>query len=131
MTVTVESLPAQQGSLFDVASLETLFQILAEVADVCDIHFEDGLQVRMGRRPRSLEDAYEALLQGEMPGVQIHYFFQSDAWWDTILRTDEGFRLTRQHLAMAELVSPTFTIEQNPGLLVSPTVGALENLVTA
>ena len=131
MSVSVESVSAQQGTLLDAADLDALFLDLADMADICDVQFEDGAQALMSKRPQSLGDAHEALRQGQVPGVQIHYFFQGDAWWDTVLRTDEGFRLTRQHLSLSELVSPAFTVVQSQGLLTSSSVGTLENLVTA
>jgi hypothetical protein len=130
MTMSVEPLSAHQGTLLDAASLDVLFLELSDEVDVCEVHLEDGTRAHPRKRSASLEEAHEALRVGATPGVQIHYYFQGDAWWDTLLRTDQGFRLIRQHLPLSEHLQSARPITMGTSAPASPSVGALENLFT-
>ena len=46
----------------------------------------------------SLAEALEQLSSGTALGAQLRYSYEGADWWDTLLRTPDGFRLVRiQH----------------------------------
>jgi hypothetical protein len=43
----------------------------------------------------SLAEALEQLSSGTALGAQLRYSYKGADWWDTLLRTPNGFRLVR------------------------------------
>ncbi len=89
-------LPELHQAVLDVATVEQLFADIAQCAQVIEVGCKHGSCRRVGGEQRqTLEQARDLLLHNQVRGVQIRYLFDGGLWWDTLLRVEGGFRLTR------------------------------------
>ena len=95
MSLSTESLPALQDALLDPETLGMLFRDLSGLVEIDEILLKGELRSHASERSVSLEEARAALEHGRVMGVQIRYRYEGSPWWDTLLRTPQGFRLVR------------------------------------
>ena len=97
-------LPPVHIANIDGEKLRELFFDVESLGEHLEIVIKPSSEGYVDRgRPPSLGEAITQLLQGTALGVQLRYRFQGADWWDTLLRTAEGFRLVRiQHRPAVE-----------------------------
>lgn len=92
------TLPEMQPEVLDGAGLREVFMVLAMETTV------RGILLRGEKRPMdkrgaseetTLRVARDALERGDADGAQIHYVHDAVEWWDTVMRTEAGFRRVR------------------------------------
>lgn len=88
-------LPELRSGLLDADGLEALISDLAAYTNVYEIIVKSGATNHATPEGIDLPAAHDLLLGGAARGVQIRYRYDDADWWDTILRTPEGLRLTR------------------------------------
>jgi hypothetical protein len=88
-----EMVPAVLGR----SEVESLFTDLAFETTVVGILLRapDSEPAGTGGAAPNLRVARDALLSGQATGVQIRYLHEGVEWWDTLMRTDAGFRVVR------------------------------------
>jgi len=93
------ALPPLQIADIDRDTLRELFVDVETLAHNLEIVLKRGSEQHVVNEPsRSLSDAMSELLLGTAVGAQLRYRFKGADWWDTLLRTENGFRLVRiQH----------------------------------
>ncbi|RMG18019.1 MAG: hypothetical protein D6731_03065 [Planctomycetota bacterium] len=97
--MTVE-LPELQQEIIDASTLERLLDDLAACAEDLEVLPKRGRHrpCEPGGSEWTLAATREALLCGELHGVQFRYRHQGQAWCDTVLPAPGGWRLTRMAL---------------------------------
>jgi hypothetical protein len=92
------TLAEMQPEVLDGAGLREVFLALAMETTV------RGILLRGEKRPMenrgaseatTLRAARDALERGDAEGAQIHYVHDAVEWWDTVMRTEAGFRRVR------------------------------------
>ena len=69
------------------ADLQTLTQILTVIPKATRGHIQpEYISLAQGR---------ELILNGKLRGLQIRYMYDGDEWWDTLIITSNGIRITR------------------------------------
>lgn len=87
-------LPEMQPEVLDAAGLKQVFMVLAFETKVRGILLRgDGAGASSDET--TLRDARDALERGEASGVQVHYVHDGVEWWDTVMRTEAGYRRVR------------------------------------
>jgi len=89
----IEYPPMHEGLLDDRTVLALLDDLAAE-AQILEILTKGGPQLRAAGAAR-LDEAFDALVDGSVRGVQVRYRHDGQEWWDTLLRAPGGFRLVR------------------------------------
>lgn len=77
---------------------ETLDELLRDVevaAELLGVTVKGGPRRRAADAPVSLAEARQLLTRGSVRGVQLRYRYEGVQWWDTVLRTDGGYRVVR------------------------------------
>lgn len=97
-------LPPLHIADIDGETVRELFLDVESLGEHLEIVIKHSSEGHVDRGPcTSLTDAITQLLLGTALGVQLRYRFQGADWWDTLMRTAEGFRLVRiQHRPGAE-----------------------------
>ena len=84
-----------QGNL-DVTQVRQLFSDLREFAEIDGLSLKGGPSAMTnGENTTSLAEAEALLSAHQVMGVQIRYRYQDKAWFDTLLRRDDGVRVVR------------------------------------
>jgi hypothetical protein len=92
------ALAEMQPELLDIAGLREVFMALAMETTVRGILLrgEKGpIEKRAASEQTTLRAARDALERGDADGAQIHYVHEAVEWWDTVMRTEAGFRRVR------------------------------------
>ena len=97
-------LPPVHVADIDEAKLRELVFDVESLGEDLEIVIKRSSEGHVDRGPcTSLSDAMAQLFTGTALGVQLRYRFQGSDWWDTLMRTADGFRLVRiQHQASEE-----------------------------
>lgn len=86
-------LPALQEAALDWDDLDCVLADLDDFAEILDLRGRNGRE--MESAPIDIVAARDALVSGELQGLQIRYAFADQVWVDTLLREDGGARLVR------------------------------------
>jgi hypothetical protein len=97
------ALAERQPEVLDAAGLREVFMVLAMETTVRGVLLRgerwDELRETNAERGVSAETtlraARDALERGDADGAQIHYVHDAVEWWDTVMRTEAGFRRVR------------------------------------
>ena len=92
------NLPELQDTILDVDTIHALVRDLTTVASVQDVLLKGGVRVRTDGRAVPLAEAVDALIAGEVFGVQVRYRYQDKEWRDTLMRAPAGVRLVRMEM---------------------------------
>ena len=88
-------LPEMQSDVLDLAGLREVFMALAFETTVRGVLLRGEKVEQRPSEETTLRAARDALERGEADGAQIHYLHDSVEWWDTVMRTEAGFRRVR------------------------------------
>jgi hypothetical protein len=77
-------------AVLDQTTLQALVADLTTLTTILGVTTKGGQQHHAKASQLSLMEAMEALQQGMLRGVQIHYLWQGQEWLDTLLRGPEG-----------------------------------------
>lgn len=90
-------LPEMVPAVLDGSEVEALFTDLAFETTVVGVLLRapDSEPAGAGGAAPNLRVARDALLSGRASGVQLRYLHEGVEWWDTLMRTDAGFRVVR------------------------------------
>ncbi len=94
-TSAAMKLPDIQQAVLDASTVEQLFADIRACAQVIEVLAKFGSRQHVREEPLTLDDAQRLLLEKSVRGVQLRYRYDGDLWWDTLMRVEEGFRLTR------------------------------------
>jgi len=92
--------PLHQG-MMDASALDDLFEDLATCTEIIEIRTKSAARAMSEDGACSLQTCRDALGAGTLRAAQIRYRYDADEWWDTFMRTTEGWRVTRLRLADA------------------------------
>lgn len=81
--------------LFADLAFETTVLAVALRALDSELHRGEGEHGGQAGDAPSLRVARDALLSGRISGVQLRYVHGGVEWWDTLMRTQTGFRVVR------------------------------------
>jgi hypothetical protein len=92
-------LPPVHVAEIDHDKLRELFTDVEALGERLEIVLKRAPEAHVERAPCvSLAEALEQLSSGAALGAQLRYSYKGADWWDTLLRTPDGFRLVRiQH----------------------------------
>lgn len=88
-------LPSVYDTLFQSEQLAQLFDDIAACTCVSEILLKNSEQTYGHTQPVTLEDAFQKVTQQEVRGVQIRYHYAGQDWCDTILKSQDGYRVVR------------------------------------
>jgi len=93
------ALPPLHLADIDLAKVRELFTDVDALGEGLEIVLKHGAEAHVGGAAcTSLADAERLLASGAVLGLQLRYQYRGGDWWDTIMRTPDGFRLVRiQH----------------------------------
>lgn len=83
----------QQVELGD-ALLEALVLDLTELTDI-QLVIPKAAAGYIVPQVLPLSEGVQLLREGDLRGLQIRYLYEGDEWWDTLMNTGKGIRLTR------------------------------------
>ena len=87
--------PPIHDTMLDDETVAQLFFDVAHAAELVEITIKAiGARAAAETQP-SLDEAYRALVEGAIAGVQLRYRFAGEEWWDTLIRAPTGVRLVR------------------------------------
>lgn len=92
------AMPELHEGTMDALRLAVYEAELAESAQVESVQLKGGSEVRArdgGGGGGDLAEAFAALQQGQVRGIQVRYRFEGEPWWDTVIALGAGFRLVR------------------------------------
>ncbi len=95
MTEPQSPLPGLHQAVLDEPTVRRLFADLQACAEVFEVRAKQAAREQTRDEQILLDEARDRLLDGSARGVQVRYRYQGEEWWDTLLRTESGFRLTR------------------------------------
>ncbi len=95
----LNQLPPMREALLDIEQIASLFSDIAECAsDIQLMQRKTGQGRAVGANVstnRQLQVAKSALLEGQVPRIQIRYRWQNALWIDTLTRKERQFQLIR------------------------------------
>lgn len=94
MAESIKDLPQLQQIEVDDALLAALVGDLTQLTEILCVMPKAGAG-RVVPKNMPLEEGAQMLLQGDLRGLQIRYRFEGAEWWDTLMQTPKGIRLTR------------------------------------
>jgi len=83
----------QQADL-DKTTVQSFLEELEEAGEILAVMAKPG-PGKANPEPVSLGDGSEQLLAGRLRGLQIRYRQDGEEWCDTLIRTANGYRITR------------------------------------
>lgn len=94
--------PELWQATLDGPSVRALAGDLLAAAEVHDVRVKGSARGHALSQTPALADAIDALLGGQVRGVQITYTWSGEGWVDTLLSGSEGFRICRMRQANAQ-----------------------------
>jgi hypothetical protein len=88
-------LPTLQHQILDDATLHRLRDDLLQLAQLIEVKTRDADSPTFADLWSAISDAFAKLAAGRTRGVQIRYRHEGQTWWDTLMPTAAGVRLTR------------------------------------
>jgi hypothetical protein len=89
------ALPELYDTLLDREALLQLTTDIETCGELLGVSLRRGARQHGDHAPVALRDAVMQVLDGSAAGLQLRYLHQGRQWWDTVLRTPDGFRLVR------------------------------------
>jgi hypothetical protein len=94
MSETLKEFPQLQQVAVDDALLDALVADLTALTEILCVMPKAGAG-RVVPKTVPLDDGAQMLREGNLRGLQIRYRYEGDEWWDTLMQTPNGIRLTR------------------------------------
>lgn len=88
------SLPELHQTILDDTTLSALFSDLETFTEVLSVIAKAGPGY-VTPKNISLQEGHELITQDKVRGLQIRYQYAGDEWWDTLIKTPDGIRITR------------------------------------
>lgn len=88
------NLPELHQAELDPATLEALFTDLEAFTKILAV-IPKATQGHVEPKNISLNQGRELILKGQLRGLQIRYQYDGNEWWDTLICTPSGVRITR------------------------------------
>jgi hypothetical protein len=88
-------LPTLQHQILDDTTLERLRDDLLQLAQLIEVTTRDSDSPTFADLSAAMKDAFAKLNTGQSRGVRICYRHEGQTWWDTLMPTPAGVRLTR------------------------------------
>lgn len=89
-------LPEVHSAQLGAEEIDALFRDLAQCVQVTEIIPKFGARERVPEGANlTLDIAKDLLLRGGVRGLQVRYRYQGADWWDTMIRTPDGYQLVR------------------------------------
>ncbi len=86
--------PEMVQGILDNETVEAYFQDL-QMAEIIEVLVKGAPETFTKEGKFTLESARALFDSGQVRGVQIRYRYQSEEWWDTLIRADGEVRLVR------------------------------------
>ncbi len=93
-----EPLPDLHDAVIDPATLWQLADDVETHTELLDVRQKGGASSRADPVEVALRDAFRALEQGSVFGVQVSYRFDGAEWRDTLMKTPQGIRIVRMQM---------------------------------
>jgi hypothetical protein len=106
-----QPLPNMQYQVLDDATVARLRDDIAQLTQVLEVKTRDSGAISCTDPAAAIAEAFAKLLAGQTRGVQVRYCHEGQTWWDTLMPTATGIRLTR--VCVDELT--TFEATPSPG----------------
>ncbi len=90
-------LPELEEGLLDEAALRTLCEEILAHTELDQVLAKGPSGGHTPNKGWDLGEALEALIGAQVRGIQLRYRYQGKAWFDTILRSPDGYRVVRMH----------------------------------
>ncbi len=94
MSETLKELPQLQQVEVDDALLDALVTDLTALTEILCVMPKAGAG-RVVPKTMPLAEGAKMLRENNLRGLQIRYRYEGDEWWDTLMQTPSGMRLTR------------------------------------
>jgi hypothetical protein len=88
-------LPELEEGLLDEAGLRALCHQIQTAAQLDQVLAKGAPRQHTPEHAWELDQALQALIDGGVRGVQLRYRYDGHAWFDTVLRGPDGFRVVR------------------------------------
>ncbi|MFO0739660.1 MAG: hypothetical protein U0270_27425 [Labilithrix sp.] len=95
MSEPTPSLAPLQIADLDGDKLAELFTDVDALGERVEVVLKRGPARVESHDNTSLASAMQLLTQGRVQGVQLRYRYRGVEWWDTVMRTSDGYRLVR------------------------------------
>lgn len=82
-------------TLLDPEALEAYFADIRACTDLQEISVKGGRREHADATGCSLHEARALLESGRIIELQLRYIWREEPWWDTLVCTGDGIRLTR------------------------------------
>lgn len=93
-----QPLPTLHEATLDLETLRQLFDDVAALGKNVGVMEKAAARGLVEGSTISLDSALESLTSGAARGVQLQYDHDGQRWCDTLIRSPEGYRLTRMVL---------------------------------
>jgi hypothetical protein len=94
MSETLKEFPQLQQVEVDDALLDALVTDLTALTEILCVMPKAGAG-RVVPKTVPLDKGVQLLRDNTLRGLQIRYRYEGDEWWDTLMQTPDGIRLTR------------------------------------
>ena len=94
MSETLKEFPQLQQVEVDDALLDALVADLSALTEILCVMPKSGAG-RVVPKTMPLAEGAQMLRENTLRGLQIRYRYEGDEWWDTLMQTPNGLRLTR------------------------------------
>ena len=94
MSEALKELPQLQQVEVDDALLDALVTDLSALTEILCVMPKAG-SGRVLPKTMPLDEGVQMLRGNNLRGLQVRYRYDGDEWWDTLMQTPNGIRLTR------------------------------------
>lgn len=94
MSETLKELPQLQQVVVDDALLDALVADLSALTEILAV-MPKASAGRVVPQNVPLGEGVQQLRDNHLRGLQIRYRYEGDEWWDTLMQTPNGIKLTR------------------------------------
>jgi hypothetical protein len=98
-----QPLPNMQHQVLDDATVARLRDDIAQLTQLLEVKTRDSGTLSSTDPAAAIAEAFTKLLARQTRGVQVRYRHAGQTWWDTLMPTAAGIRLTR--VCMDELTN--------------------------
>jgi hypothetical protein len=88
-------LPELNQAVLDAPTVDALFEDIHRCAQLIEVIVKHSTRSYASEGSFTAQQARQMLEDGSASSVQIRYFFEDAQWWDTLIRTGDGFRVVR------------------------------------